>query len=621
MIQRLIKHSTAIIFCVMLGSGSAFAQDNAEDKAQAPEFFSGVFKLYEANREKNIGNYITPDLAVVSYALVKNNLLKQQEQNVLAPEFKALIQGLYGQLNADKNSDPTTLANKDFLSIVLMLIAPESKITLSELAQKELNLIKEAKGLANSPLWQYELDYSQMKVRGHYSQTATLGQYFQSMRYANTVLMPFVVSQATKITPELQERFIAQAQQLNELLHSDAALLKKYQQLNQQLDWSVGPKEDFDMLSFQQAKESCHKLESGTAKKNPLSNCLVTYAKKQGLVPKILGQSIDVSQLKKNEKPEELLIGFRLFPSRYTIDLDLMQNSVYQRPGMLTFEGKTTGRDKLLPFSLSIINGEAVKGYPMINELMQLAGSTLAKNTLEQQQNTRYKDYSNHVLKNEQVLKNYLKRHDAGSAEWQFMQTVFKTHQADTQLQTLTLMRAFWTWRRYQQQLYAKQSYTPNFKSMPPPESRKIADIQPATALYQALAKLITQHEQQTKEKKWGWLLTDVNKLAQLSKKRETQALSEEEMLYLNELDRRLKGIVKNYDQAIVVDVHTNAADKKVLQEATGNVMATYSSLNKTHLRGARLSQCEFKQPISERLTDEAWREQLKEQESLCSKR
>ena len=325
-------------------------------------------------------------------------------------------------------------------------------------------------------------------------------------------------------------------------------------------------------------------------------------------MPKIPGQPVQVSQLKPNEKIEQLLIGFRLFASRYTIDSDLMQNVVYKKTALLNYEGDK----QFKPFSQSTINSRLVKGYPMLDELMQLSGSTIAKMTLENDQDTRYKGYAIQVQKNEAILKHYLNQNDAGSAEWKFMQSVFKV-KVNTQQQVLnhTLMRVFWTWSRYQKQLYAKQSYTADFKSMPPPETRNTADIQPAALLYEALAELITLHEQQSKEKKWTWLLADVKHLAELSKKRENHSLSKQDMYYLNELDRRLKAIVKQNDQAIVVDVHTNMADKLVLQEATGNAVSEIHTVNKVRLRGARLSHYEFKQPIDKRLTNERWREQL----------
>ncbi len=63
---------------------------------------------------------------------------------------------------------------------------------------------------------------------------------------------------------------------------------------------------------------------------------------------------------------------------------------------------------------------------------------------------------------------------------------------------------------------------------------------------------------------------------------------------------------------ALVTDVHTDSNNGEVLQEATGNPMIIYVAVptadGEPYLtRGAIYSYFEFKQPMSNRLTDEAW--------------
>ena len=66
----------------------------------------------------------------------------------------------------------------------------------------------------------------------------------------------------------------------------------------------------------------------------------------------------------------------------------------------------------------------------------------------------------------------------------------------------------------------------------------------------------------------------------------------------------------------LVADVHTNVAEGKVVEEAVGNVDLIVVACSNTDgsvflAVGPVLSYYEFKHPMSDRLTDEAWRELL----------
>jgi hypothetical protein len=64
-------------------------------------------------------------------------------------------------------------------------------------------------------------------------------------------------------------------------------------------------------------------------------------------------------------------------------------------------------------------------------------------------------------------------------------------------------------------------------------------------------------------------------------------------------------------DKPIVIDVHSNPAAGQVVEEATGypRVVSGEGSA-----RGAVFTHREFKQPMSERLTDASWRELLRKE-------
>ncbi|MBC8373453.1 MAG: DUF3160 domain-containing protein, partial [Planctomycetes bacterium] len=73
----------------------------------------------------------------------------------------------------------------------------------------------------------------------------------------------------------------------------------------------------------------------------------------------------------------------------------------------------------------------------------------------------------------------------------------------------------------------------------------------------------------------------------------------------------------KSMKTTIIADVHTDQNSKKCLEEGTGNVELTVVCYLQPDGRlvlgaGPTLSYHEFKHPMSDRLTDEKWREMLK---------
>jgi len=58
---------------------------------------------------------------------------------------------------------------------------PVSRLSLE--AEKELALLNSAEGLSRSPVFGYDVDYSQFKPRGHYTESAHLRHYFRAMMW------------------------------------------------------------------------------------------------------------------------------------------------------------------------------------------------------------------------------------------------------------------------------------------------------------------------------------------------------------------------------------------------------------------------------------------------------
>ena len=203
---------------------------------------------------------------------------------------------------------------------------------------------------------------------------------------------------------------------------------------------------------------------------------------------------------------------------------------------------------------------------------------------------------------------------------------------------------ASWTQLRHDTILYAKQSYTPPPIGIPPDVS---GYVEPVPEFYGRLLAL-------TRMTREG--LTELNvlsgqaaqrlvnlegilaRLVEIANKELTnEVLSEDDYLYIREFGKTLETTVIGIEDTgvkttLVADVHTYSFEELVVEEAVGYVnliiTACYIPYNSPPTppplsasdsvtgsiflaAGPVLSYYEFKHPMSDRLTDEAWRQLL----------
>jgi hypothetical protein len=117
-------------------------------------------------------------------------------------------------------------------------------------------------------------------------------------------------------------------------------------------------------------------------------------------------------------------------------------------------------------------------------------------------------------------------------------------------------------------------------------------------------------------------LETILNRIIEIANKELTnQTLSEDDYQYIRGFAKTLEGAVigveeKDLKTTLIADVHTYSFEKLVVEEGVGYVdliiVACPAPDGSVFLAaGPVLSYYEFKHPMSDRLTDEAWRELL----------
>ena len=292
-----------------------------------------------------------------------------------------------------------------------------------------------------------------------------------------------------------------------------------------------------------------------------------------------------------------------------------------------------------------------VRGFPRGLDLMALLGSQRAWDILENSGDTQYSDYE----KTFSQLKDYL---DSLRAEDWFSNLylnwlyVLKSLHAEfgegypTFMQTsawqdkeLHTTLASWSELRHDTLLYVKQSYTMAEMggAFEPPV---VGYVEPVPEFYTRLLNLTQMTLEGFKnlippeEMENLMIEAELNRFAEIltrlldisRRELENVPLDEEDYDFIENfgsISKDLIGIISGGDvdpeafqTVLVTDVHTEGNTEKVLEEGTGFVktaVVAYKLPQGHSILGAGpvFSYYEFKQPMDERLTDEAWREIL----------
>ena len=587
------RRTLAIAVGALLVSLSPAAVAAIDTGRPKPQFHPSIFGVYESNKREGVPNYITEDLLLVSYGLVRVAAGKRLERERYLGQLEHLVSRLHAAVAQEGDRNAAGRANRDYLAVLAALVAGRNEATGGadpKRAQAELDLVLTAREVAASPLWSYRMDYGQFLPRGHYDGDEALARYFRATRYAGAALFAVKPSRATGVSRSLANRMAQQAEQLARLIGADEELAKVRRELLANLAWRFGPAEDLTLAAVLAVPAKPRRTHAAR---------LFAHAQAEGMQPRILGGIVDRGRLEKATSPLDALTGWRLLPQRRTADYAAFQRLVFDGTG--AFEGDAETQDA--PFGLALIEGQAVKAFPLLAELMHLWGSTSSTGLLESGRERAFAGYAEAL---ERASRELAEAQGLAALHRRLLQTSL----TDESEERLTAMRAFWTWQRYAALLYAKQSYTPAGKGLALAQSRPGARVEPSMTLYQSLALVVEGHREFTPHPSWdafGEVLAQVMRIA--SRQPLLGAPTPEEERFLNGLDATLKRIAGGGDLPIAVDAHVSPTHGLVLQEATGWAREVWTSPGEA--RGARFTQCEFKHRLDDRLTDAKWRDLL----------
>jgi hypothetical protein len=322
----------------------------------------------------------------------------------------------------------------------------------------------------------------------------------------------------------------------------------------------------------------------------------------------------------------------------------MFQNLVSPAVGMYVGEGATE------PFTLKLTPAGPARAFPRGLDVMAVLGSERAYQILKNEGDTQYQGKDTSYDKQLSSLRQQFSEFETtdwnrslywawlyalkplleefGEGYPSFMQTqAWQDKELNTSLSS-------WTELRHDTILYAKQSYTPGLESAPPPPQPVLGYVEPVPEFYARMLALTRMtgdglaHLNALSEAEEGRLksLEEIlSKLLDISQDElENKELKESDYEFIRNFGTELEAIVagvetEGKETTLVADVHTDVNEpRQVLEEGTGYVdliLVAYRLPDGRIIAGAGpvISYYEFKHPMSDRLTDEAWKEILEQ--------
>ncbi|MFH1448108.1 MAG: DUF3160 domain-containing protein [Candidatus Micrarchaeota archaeon] len=507
---------------------------------------------------------------------------------------------------------------------------------------KELELIEKHEGFSVSPVFRYNEDYSQYVPRGHYTRSEKLKNYFKAFMWCGRITFLIKKDLIKSQDPERDAKIQTMGASLIASKFAESEELRdKWNRIYSVTAFYVGLSDDLGPHEYIEALDS---VFSGSFDPNDLTDDNIGKLKLELArfeSPKIYGGT-GACDVPLNSSYDEYLKvclentkGMRLMGQRFIPDSYMFTNLV----GFDYLGNKN-------PFTMVIdARGMKIRGFPRGLDVMAILGSERAKELLDELDDSNYKGYEGNFSKLKEEfdlfnasewnknlywswlfsLKSLLKEYGTGYPT--FMQT---TAWQDKQLTTAL---ASWSQLRHDTILYAKQSYTMGFESSigPPPPPRVVGYVEPVPEFYNRLLALtrmtnkgLTGMDVLDKSSQYRLQRLEgiLGRLVNISEKElENEELSEEDYDFINDFGDELEEVISEVEEkakktTIIADVHTDQNSKQVLEEGTGYVkfiVVAYKLPDSRILVGAGpvFSYYEFKQPMSDRLTDEKWRELL----------
>ena len=632
-----------------------------------------VVAAYRAIKQMDVPVFVTTDSLLHLYHIQFDETLKQIEQKEFYPDLIKISQALQAEMlkRYEESPDslrPAYLKGVGYFTVGLKLLEPEAPLPgmVKDKVNWELDKIEKHAGFPNEnearekSIFSYGEDYSQYVPRGHYTQSEELKRYFKAMMWYGRMTMlikgdpKYGPMEKALVSPaEAKDQTIlaaAIAGLASELKIDNQPLISKWDRIYAVSAYYVGFSDDLTIYEYQDALRSLFGAKFKPGQLADPKTFLNFQAKVAGLRKPAIYSGTGASAINMDKegslKPEQLVEilgktqGFRFMGQRYVPDSFILGQMVAPTIDQLTGKpGFTT---------VNIPDFGNVRAFPRGLDVMAVLGSKRALTVLNNLGDSSYGRYPETLDKlkkqfdavpesdwNQNLYWSWLYAlkslvSEPGGAGWPtFTQTdAWKDKQLNAALGS-------WSALRHDTILYVKQSYTPGIgttSAQPRPiELPVVGYVEPAPEFYARLIALTRMTEKGLSDLK----VLDAQSKARLSdldgvlsrlldistRELANQKLAQSDYDFIKDFAANINSIVTGTGNAtqkttLVADVHTEQNTSKVLEEATGylRLMLVAYKMPEGHILvgvGPVYSYYEFKQPMSDRLTDEKWREML----------
>lgn len=666
---KVAKYAVAADFSNITNPDEFYLSDKAKQMlvkngfVVVPNQWGEFHSLYENNRYDYAPSFVSSDAILHNYHLIFDHLLRRLEETKFIPIIKELNKSMLERALANYESlkgtqwENAALRNAGFFAVGSKLLDENAEIPsiVKDVARQELDLIEKHEGIEASPLMNLERetgavvptpqgdqpldankeDYSQYIPRGHYDRTEELKKYFKSMMWYG------------RLTFRLKNDDELKSAVLITLSLADEKNKDNWDLIYEPTVFFVGISDDITFYQFSDLIRQAYGENVSLGKISSDASAFSEFKKLADKLepPKINSMPIFTPKLQADRDKE--IKGFRFMGQRFTIDASIFQRLVYREVGDKESGcGSDPAAWALCPDSRCLPKGLDVPAA---------MGSDAAYKLLENYGETEYACYPENMAKMKKYVSQLGKDIWTQNLYWGWLYSLiplteekgtgypsFMTNDAWVK-KDLNAYLGSWAELKHDTILYAKQVYAELGAGEGPQAKDDRGYVEPNVEVYARLASLLKMTRQgleirgllQDPEKELLNILEElVLSLKTISEKElNNTALTDEEYELIRSIGGQLEHIwyeanrqdiessemswrdyLDENPAAIIADVATDP-NGSALEEGVGYIYEIYAAVpiegKITITKGGVFSYYEFKWPMSDRLTDEKWRDIL----------
>jgi len=597
--------------------------------------FKQVYDVYNYCQDNDIPIFVTTDSVLHIYHILFDYTLRILETQEFYDDLEKLNEIMLDrsiaqyEIATDARAKTSAMKNMAYFAVASVLINPavEIPVDVMGLVEAELDLIDAHVGKANSPIFGYAEDYSQYVPRGHYTRSDLLERYFKSMMWYGRMMFRLKPREGEEKAKEetLQAILIVSAV-------ADAAMTQVWDRIYEPTVFFVGRTDDLNIYDYMELATDIYGDGFGALSPDDLAD----EAKLEDFIAeaKELPSPLINSSFVFETEDLDVTKGFRFMGQRFIPDSYMFQELVH-----------TAVSNRMFPKGLDVM---AILGSERAYDIL-----------LNVYGENRFPKYVEQIAKLRGEFGDMDDEMWAQNLYWNWLYTLmplltpkegrYPSFMLNKAWENKELATALGSWAelRHDTILYAKQSYAME-TSMPMPPPLVKGYVEPNPEFYARLASLskftreglsargLLLPEFSRKFSQLEELLVSLKEIAEielecnpLDSSAPAKYPSREQYGLINNIGGTLEEIAtfppeiagqiegdEDDEMAIIADVHTDPNSAQVLEEGVGyplNLFVVVPVNGGLRIsQGPMFSYYEFTWAMSDRLTDGAWQEMLK---------